>query len=128
MVNLQLLEHVFPTSTIPWDYDIYLIMVANEEVGRLVYRQGKLADLMECGHIGYGIDTPYRHHGYAYQACLELFKIIQVKEVIITCDEDNIASIKTIEKLNVLEKRLCEQPSNKEYTKPLWIYRVGVRQ
>lgn len=80
-------------------YTIFLIMVENEEVGRLVLRSGDEVSRYYDGHIGYTIDEEYRGHNYAYRACLLLKPYIQDQSVIITCDPDNIPSKKTIEKL-----------------------------
>ena len=55
------------------------------------------------GHIGYGISPCYRNKSYGTQIlslALQKAKDIGLKEVIITCDVDNIASKKTIEKNN----------------------------
>ena len=56
------------------------------------------------GHIGYHIYYFCRGHRYAYKACLLLGKIAKeefgMKELIITTDPDNLASLKTIQRLN----------------------------
>ena len=56
------------------------------------------------GHIGYNIIRSFRGHNYAYHACLVLFEIARnefgMSELIITCSPDNIASYKTLRKLN----------------------------
>ena len=55
------------------------------------------------GHIGYHIDKPYRGHHFARRACIlvmeEAAKDFNMHEFIITCNPDNIPSIKTIEGL-----------------------------
>ena len=51
------------------------------------------------GHIGYGVRKTERNKGYAKQMlklALEKCKEIKIKKVLITCDEDNIASEKVI--------------------------------
>ena len=51
------------------------------------------------GHIGYGIRKTERNKGYAKQMlklALEKCKELKIKKVLITCDEDNIASEKVI--------------------------------
>ena len=80
-------------------YTIFLIIVDNEEVGRLVLRSGDEHSRYFDGHIGYTIDEEYRGHNYAYQACLLLKGFVTEKSLIMTCDPNNIASKKTIEKL-----------------------------
>lgn len=99
-MKLELLEYVnnhLPKGFMP--YYIYLIMVEDKEVGRLVYREGNEDERYYDGHIGYTIEEDYQGHSYAYQACLLLKDIVDKKELIITCDPNNIASYKTIQKL-----------------------------
>lgn len=51
------------------------------------------------GHIGYGVRKTERNKGYAKQMlklALEKCKDLKMKKVLITCDEDNIASEKVI--------------------------------
>lgn len=99
-MRLQLLEYVhenLPRGFSP--YWIYQIIVDENIVGSLIVREGDIEDRYYDGHIGYHIDEEYRGHHYAYQACLLLKDIIQKDEVVITCDPQNRASLKTIEKL-----------------------------
>lgn len=52
------------------------------------------------GHIGYGIRPSERGNGYATKMLklgLEIAKQHELREVLLTCDDDNIASYKTIE-------------------------------
>jgi predicted acetyltransferase len=59
---------------------------------------------VECaGHIGYDISPDYRNRGYGLQIlklALEKAMKIGIEEVILTCNVDNIASKKIIEKNN----------------------------
>ena len=51
------------------------------------------------GHIGYGVRKTERNKGYAKQMlklALEKCKELKIKKVLITCDENNIASEKVI--------------------------------
>ena len=55
------------------------------------------------GHIGYGVRKTERNKGYAKQMlklALEKCKDLKIKKVLITCDEDNIASEKVILSVN----------------------------
>ncbi len=55
------------------------------------------------GNIGYRIFPNYRGNNYAYKACLMLFDVakeLDMRYLIITVSPENIASVKTCEKLN----------------------------
>lgn len=99
-MKLELIEYVnknLPKGFVP--YYIYIIDVDGVEVGRLTLREGSDEQCYYEGHIGYTIDEEYRGHYYAYQACLLLKEKIDRKHVYITCDPNNIASLKTIQRL-----------------------------
>jgi predicted acetyltransferase len=52
------------------------------------------------GHIGYSVRPSERRKGYAklqLQLALDFLKTLDVKQVLVTCDDQNIASYKTIE-------------------------------
>lgn len=99
-MELVILEEIKDNLPAGFDpYTIFLIMVDDNEVGRLVLRSGDESSRYYDGHIGYTIDEEYRGHHYAYQACLLLKQYIHENSLIITCDPSNIASKKTIEKL-----------------------------
>lgn len=99
-MHLQLLEYVnkdLPRGFTP--YYIYGIMIDDKEVGRLTFREGTLQQHYFDGHIGYHIEEAYRGHHYAYQACLLLQEELGFHQVILTCDPNNQASLRTIQKL-----------------------------
>ena len=62
------------------------------------------------GHIGYGVIPSYRRKGVAtamLQGALKECVNLGLRKVLVTCDDDNIASVKTIESANgVLENIL----------------------
>ena len=65
------------------------------------------------GHIGYSIRPLERRKGYNkinFYLALEKMKELNVKEVLITCDDTNVASYKSIESLGgiLIEKLLYE--------------------
>lgn len=84
-------------------YDI-LLHGSNLKVGSIDLRLTVEGDMYYYGHIGYNIIRSFRGHNYAYHACLVLFEIARnefgMSELIITCSPDNIASYKTLRKLN----------------------------
>lgn len=72
-------------------------------VGRSSIRH-ELNDFLfsEGGNIGYAVATSYRKQGIATeilkQSLLYSKKVLGLEKVLITCDDDNIGSYKTIEK------------------------------
>ena len=54
------------------------------------------------GHIGYVVVPEYRRQGYATEMLKQSLEIARQRlgltRVLVTCDEDNVGSIKTIEK------------------------------
>lgn len=80
----------------------YDIFINNTAVGKISVRIGNNYHSYYNGNIGYEIDKEYRGNNYAYNACklvLQVAKAHGMNELILTCDESNIASYKTIEKL-----------------------------
>lgn len=80
----------------------YDICVGDIAVGKIRVRIGNNYHSYYNGNIGYEIDKEYRGNNYAYNACklvLQVAKAHGMNELILTCDESNIASYKTIEKL-----------------------------
>jgi predicted acetyltransferase len=71
-------------------------------VGRLMLRHS-LNDFLRRigGHIGYVVVPEHRGRGYATEMLrqgLDLARSIGLEKVLVTCDEDNVASRRTIEK------------------------------
>ena len=86
----------------------YDIFINNTAVGKISVRIGNNYHSYYNGNIGYEIDKEYRGNNYAYKACklvLQVAKAHGMNELILTCDESNISSYKTIEKLgaNLIE-------------------------
>ena len=82
----------------------------NNYVGRVSIRHELNKSLrIMGGHIGYDTVPSYRNQGVASQMlelALPLARNLRISEVLITCDDDNKASIKVIEKNGgVLEKK-----------------------
>ncbi|MBE6813114.1 MAG: GNAT family N-acetyltransferase [Ruminococcaceae bacterium] len=80
----------------------YEIFIDDTPVGKISIRIGSNYHSYYNGNIGYEIDKGYRGNHYSYKACKLVFHVAKahgMNELIITCDESNIASYKTIEKL-----------------------------
>lgn len=103
---MELIKQAYVDKDLPqgWEpYYIFIIQVNNEEVGKIVLREGTIEQRYYDGHIGYSVEPQYRGHNYAYQAVIKLKKIAKrlgFEQLVITCSPDNIASKKTIKKLN----------------------------
>lgn len=93
-------------------FDIY-VSAWRKIVGRCEFRFETGRDLEYYGHIGYVVYLPYRGHYFAYKACVELLDVIRseydaIKEIRITCNPDNEASRKTIQKLGAVYLRTVD--------------------
>lgn len=91
----------------------------NEVVGVVRIRHEEV----ECaGHIGYDISPRYRGKGYGFnilKLALEESKKIGLKEVVLTCNVENIVSKKIIERCN---GRFLETIYDKEDDEHLYKY------
>lgn len=80
----------------------WLVSDNKKVIGAVNIRHGLTDELFNCGgHIGYGIRPTERQKGYATQLlamALEKTKEFGIRKVLVVCDEDNIASEKTIVK------------------------------
>lgn len=94
-------------------------------VGRCDLRVGQSSTLYIGGNIGYSVYIPYRGNRYAAKACELLFDVARqegMKQLIITCNPDNIASYRTCEICGCTLKEIVDVPVNHE------LYLQGDRQ
>ena len=95
------------------------------EIHIRIYLTDKL--LQYGGHIGYGINPLYWHQGYGtkmLKMALEQYKdLIEEDKILITCDDDNIASAKIIEANGgILENKVLNTDDGEEFlTRRYWI-------
>ncbi|MBQ8638947.1 MAG: GNAT family N-acetyltransferase [Lachnospiraceae bacterium] len=85
-------------------------------VGKISLRIGHNYHSYYNGNIGYEVDEGYRGHHYSLLACQLVLKVAQyhnMEKIYLTCDYDNVASCKTIEKLGA--KRIEEVLPPKDY-------------
>lgn len=86
----------------------------NEIVGRTSIRHNLTNHLLkEGGHVGYGVVPKYRKQGYATLILEESIRYIKdhlpgLEKILVTCDEGNIGSQKTIEKNNGVLENIIE--------------------
>jgi predicted acetyltransferase len=75
-------------------------------MGNIDLRVGLTEKLKEFGgHVGYEVNEQYRGNHYAARSCKLLFPLIRelgINPVVITCDPENIPSVKTIESLGAM--------------------------
>lgn len=81
--------------------DLYWVVDAGEVVGFLSFRH-ELNDYLRLvgGHIGYSVRESRRRQGYAAAALrlgLDRAREIGLERVMVTCDDDNVGSFRTIE-------------------------------
>ena len=83
-------------------YHFRILAADGAEVGHINFRVGNTEHVRLCaGHIGFEIREAYRGRGYALQACRAIAPFVRsvYQVVTITCDPDNLASMRTIERL-----------------------------
>ncbi|MDN4174100.1 GNAT family N-acetyltransferase [Nocardioides sp. SOB77] len=99
--------------------------VGGELVGRTSIRFA-LNDWLATygGHVGYGVRPAHRRRGHATEILRQSLVVARaggVDRVLVTCDDDNVASAATIERCGgVLEDRV-EQPDGGPVKRRYWI-------
>jgi predicted acetyltransferase len=106
----------------------------NERVGHISFKVGDIEHILQhAGHIGYEIEEKYRGHSYATKACIAIQKFISeyYDEIILTCNPDNIPSIRTIERIGAKFINQIEIPEDnflrkekKEYFKNRYLWKI----
>lgn len=111
-------------------YDIFL---KDRLIGRISMRIGSNFHSYFNGNIGYEIEEIFRGNNFAYKACklvLQIAKAHGMNEIILTCDENNIPSYKTIEKLGGELVEITKPPVNyfayRENMKKQRIYKLYI--
>ena len=111
-MTLKIIEKSEGTAELlPFYY--YDIFVDEVPVGKISIRIGDNFHSYYNGHIGYEIDEGARGHGYARRACelvLDVARFHGMTRLYLTCDEDNTASYRTIEKLGGSLLEICDVP------------------
>jgi predicted acetyltransferase len=99
--------------------------VSEEIVGKVNFRHSLNEKLMKVGgHIGYGVVSEHRGKGYAREMLKQTLAIALqhgLKRVLITCDEDNVASAKVIEKNGGVFENYYDPMDGTSKKKRYWI-------
>ena len=101
----------------------FMLNDEDEIIGAAHLRHELNDDLREYGgHIGYGIRPSERRKGYStlqLRLMLDMLKKNGYKQILITCDDDNIGSFRTIEKNGgILKDRV---PNHQGIGRRYWI-------
>lgn len=98
---------------IPFYYYDIIRKTDSATVGKISIRIGCNFHSYYNGHIGYEIFKEYRGNGYAYMASLMTLDVAKFHDmgfIYLCCQENNIASYMTIEKLGAQLLEICEVP------------------
>lgn len=110
----------FVKGTVWWAF------VGGTMVGRIGIRH-ELNDFLRVagGHIGYIVAPHYRGQGVATEMLKQVLQSDRARaigKILITCDEDNIASEKTILKNGGVLENVIPLPTLKKKKKRFWIH------
>lgn len=115
-----------PTNFCP-SYTYFLVRYTDDKIIGIINIRYNLNDWMleNCGHIGYSIRPSERRKGYnkinLYLA-LEKAKNINLNKVLLTADDNNIGSVKTILSLGgKLENKIFSYENNNVLMGRYWI-------
>ena len=95
-------------------------------VGRVAIRHVLNPSLEHVGgHIGYVVVPAYRRQGYATAILRQSLQIARqtlgLSRVLVTCDDDNVGSIRTIEKNGGVLESIVAAPGGDQPKRRYWI-------
>ena len=101
-------------------------------VGRVSIRH-RLNEFLERhgGHIGYVVVPEFRRRGYATAILGMALRIageqLGIRRVLVTCDDDNVGSIRTIEKNGGTLENVVDEPATHKRLRRYWIETVDAQ-
>jgi len=117
-LNVVLIE-CQPADANAWRVPAYLFRLqttSGEQIGRIRLRVGWNDDIIKyAGQIGYAVEPAFRGRRYAERACrliLPLARRHGLDHLWITCQPDNIASRRTLERLGAERVGIFDVPAD----------------
>ena len=115
-----------------WVPATFLVAEAEGQVvGRVSIRHELNEFLMAVGgHVGYGVRPAFRRRGYATQMLRQSLVIagsIGIQDVLLTCDDDNVASASTIQKCGGVLEEAAPRPGGTQGKRRYWIHTRTLR-
>ena len=112
-----------PKGFVPCSY--YVGVLDDQIVGRVFIRH-KLNDFLERigGHLGYCVIPSFRRQGIATQMLkmsLPICAELGLGKILVTCDVDNVASRRVIEKCGGVFECITNEPSIEIQKRKYWI-------
>lgn len=102
-ISLRLIDIFYGNENeLPYYWWNIVLKSSKENIGKISLRIGHNYHSYYNGNIGYEIDEEYRGNHYAYKACRMLLPVAKhhgMDHLFMSCDYDNTASIKTIERM-----------------------------
>jgi predicted acetyltransferase len=116
-LQLRLTECV-PAEVSTWGVPAYLFEMRHRDMGdymgRIRLRVGWNETIIKyAGQVGYAVEPAFRGHHYAERACRLILPVARqfgLKELWITCQPDNSASRRTLERLGAQFVQIIDVP------------------
>lgn len=107
-----------PVDRVPADFLLAVVPdgagTGEQIVGRASIRYGLTDYLLKYdGHIGYAVAPEHRRKGYATEILRQSLALLAargVERAVVTCDEDNVASYRTIEACGGMLENIVDGP------------------